>query len=258
MAGADSKVWTIFVSFRHTPRDLFISRRVVEALNRDPRGVRGRRIVDRPAYSTRFRDEIDGNLSDVDGELVLWSPEARDSYYVVYEISRTTKLGIPICLVKYPNEPYPGWWGSDRHAIELKGIDARDPEDSLPWTDERQAIGAYEFVPFLNECTEFAAQVAAGTVPRLPALPEPMEWEYGMGWTAAERDCPIHRWSVRVVHTSERINDPVFRRIIKDECRECEVCQRGIAFSRDRSAGGPSSGSAWQELQSAVFTRHGQ
>jgi hypothetical protein len=174
----DSITWTIFVSFRHVPRDLFISERIVGALNTDGRGFVGRRIVDRPAYGSLFVKEIDKNLATVDGEIVLWSPEAARSFYVRYEIYRATKRKIPICLVKYETEPYPDWWRGDRHAIELKGIDAKDPKNGLPWTDERQQTGRSDFKPFLAECAEFASQVAKGVAPRVPPFPKPRKQDF--------------------------------------------------------------------------------
>jgi hypothetical protein len=252
------KPTTIFLSFRHRERDTFVSGQVAADFIANGRRFRGRRILDKPTYGVMFQDEIDRNLLGVDGMISFWSREASESFYVNYEVYRASELKIPVCLVKYDGVDLPSWWGSQRHAIVLKGIDAKDPDNGMPWTDLGAQIGKNEFrTIFLNGCLDFAGTVRRGNAAVIPGIPKPETWEYGLGWKPEQKACPIHNWAVRVVHTSYDINRMVHRDILKVECGECAVCQRALAFSRSRASGVGDQGSAWSELQTAVQLAHG-
>jgi hypothetical protein len=113
--------------------------------------------MDVPEPGHSIPSSIGAKVQASDGVLCLWTTEAKNSFWVNFEMYVSRRFAKPMCLIRHVSQKLTGSYDL-RYAVTLCGIAFRS--DDIPWTDEKQATGPHEFKgKFLKECLIFADRV---------------------------------------------------------------------------------------------------
>ena len=149
----------IFLSYQHNTRDRFITDQIRASYSADTEAqLAGVRLVDDPEPGRLIPSSIMDKIERSDGVLGLWTSEAKNSFWVNFEMYVADRFSKPICLIRHESQRLPAWYGNLRLAIDLRGI-AFKSVNVVPWTD-RKRTSPHEFDDlFLRDCRIFATRV---------------------------------------------------------------------------------------------------